>query len=227
MAGGDEIAAPLPLSAQDPLHRVLLRLEVPDCDCKTEVNCRARRPADCPGEDACDVCPSLPCDCPAGADHDFPLPEWAALQRIADPDGYADRPPPPPAVAASREARVSLYMQRARLGYGLHAPGDQDAASLDGVAVQGAKGRAEAGLRGGGAARTPCELALDAERLLRRAGLCAAGELLGFLRRRLTRLDAPDLEELRGPEATRKVLGLCGEFARGRAAAGGKKGGTP
>jgi hypothetical protein len=116
------------------LIRVVLALEVPDCDCKIlwgqfhTRECDRKR-----GKAACD-CPvmilSPPCEHVLSADHDLDADNqqdlrWIELLETVLPEEYQEPPPPPaPEIAPTRQARVAVMVERARARMALRHPGD-------------------------------------------------------------------------------------------------------
>src|SRR4051812_7074681 len=105
----DGIAAPLPLSADTALGRLLIALEAPECGCKLGPACQVaidlargkHTERVCPGPRKCQDCPpgidlENPCEHLEGAEHDVPLQVWESLLCDYDRAGMAQRPAPPP-----------------------------------------------------------------------------------------------------------------------------------
>lgn len=147
----DGIAAPRPMRTTSELGRVLIQMEVPDCKCPLARACQD--PDDCPGERQCETCPIMPlggepCEHVQRARHGISIDLWAQLLLAYDREGYADRPlDSAPRQAVTSDARVALYMDRARRGVELFHPADIHADRLDPVSVQAGKGKVELTIR--------------------------------------------------------------------------------
>ena len=149
----DGIAAPKPMRSQTELGRLLISMEIPDCGCHQPLTRICAHPDDCPGESRCEVCPIAllggePCDHVLDADHPIPIEHWAQLLLAYDYEGYTDRPlDATPRRAVTSDARVALYVDRARRGVEIFHPGDRHANHIDAVSVQAGKGKVELRIR--------------------------------------------------------------------------------
>src|SRR5262245_60942637 len=146
--------APRPAGAGGEAACLLRAVDVIPCRCPLEAMCLAGHPGypkRCSvGVKRCATCPpNLNLLTHACAHTRHPLTacapgvaDWALLARAADPEGFADRPPPEPACVPHRAARLALSQLRAAAGHAAFAPppagappggrwGDGTAAELD------------------------------------------------------------------------------------------------
>jgi hypothetical protein len=103
------------------ITHAIRQLEIPDCSCDLEIDCGCTEPCDCK------VTLGPPCAHVLSAEHDLPLPEWAALLLTYAPDEYTD--PPTPAKAETIGGlksvdRVQVYRDRRKRGEHLYHPDD-------------------------------------------------------------------------------------------------------
>lgn len=149
--------APRPVRRDCEQGRLLLALEVAECNCHGLACFEGKDgyPVACPGMMICKFCPLEPCrhvrDKAWEVERDgFPisLADWATLMENYDPAGYAEREPSPEGGkgAFCRESRVALLKERAVGGWSLRHADDVvalEGEALDRVAIEAVKGKAQ------------------------------------------------------------------------------------
>jgi hypothetical protein len=115
------------------LDEILVRIEVPDCDCPRPVYRCTCATFQTTGDCDCERLPLFSPACPhmlaKAEDPVFRVVDmewWASALYALQPRQYADRPLPPPALTAgmSQEARVAILAKRRRLSQALFHPDD-------------------------------------------------------------------------------------------------------
>lgn len=163
--GGDGLFAPRALRGDTDLGRLLLALEVPDCDCPLpdvriglKLRLALERYAAERGLDevmgylrlVLVVVRAQPCRCTAVRGHGLSVDEWVELLAEYDPAGYLEPPlDNEPSLAITRAGRVEMMTGRAEAGLAIEHPGDINPAEVDHLWIESLTGKFQGELKGG------------------------------------------------------------------------------